>query len=385
MKPFPLVFLCFCSTTALSQTLPQLDPKLSAELKAYITTHYQSPEDYVVSKFRDHDVVFIGEFHRIRHDPVLIQRLIPLVYKAGVFSLGTEFARRVDQPLIDSLLNGNTYDESLARLITFRQSVHWAFQEYVDIFKIVWQLNHGLPAGERMFRILALGNSPDWSVVKTQEDREKVEVKRKVWHGEDEGDWARVILESVVAKGEKALVYSGAHHAFTEYRQPIAVNNAFLRFGDVRLGNHVFERIGKRAITIFLHSPWVNADGYDKPYVYPADGYIDAVMGQLGPEYRRVGFDTKGTPFGKLPGETSLYKYGYKDFTLETIYDGYIYQGPFSECEGVTVIRDFFNEDNIEYARAHSPNPDFRQATVEDFHEGAVGDADVQRQLPKHR
>jgi hypothetical protein len=180
-------------------------------------------------------------------------------------------------------------------------------------------------------------------------------------------------------------VYSGAHHAFTEYRQPIADNNAFLRFGDVRLGNHVFDKIGKRAITIFLHSPWVNADGYDKPYVHPADGYIDAVMEQLGPACRRVGFDTKETPFGRLPGETSLYKYGYEDFTLETIYDGYIYQGPFSECEGVTVIKDFFNESNIEYARAQSPNPAFRQATIEDFHEGAVGDADVQKRLPKHQ
>jgi hypothetical protein len=380
-----LLFWFIYSSSATSQELPKLDPALNSELTGYIKTHYQSPEDYILSKFKDHDVVFLGENHYIKHDSKLVQSLIPIVYKAGVFYLGFEFARRVDQPLIDSLLNGQTYDEQLARSITFRQFVHWAFQEYIDIYKSAWQLNHSLPAGSRKFQILALNNSPDWSLVKSQIDREKGDVMLKVWHGEDEGDWAKVILDSVIAKGEKALVYSGAHHAFTEYRQPIAFDHKFIRFGDVRLGNFVFNKIEKRAITVFLHAPWVSADGYDKPYVYSADGYIDAVIEQLDPKYQRVGFDTKGTPFGKLSGETSLYKYGYKEFTLETIYDGYICQGPLSTYEGVTTIRDFVNEANVEQARAQSPDPEFRHASVEDFYKAALDDANVPQRLPKHK
>ena len=387
MKSTNVVFLFWliCSFSAFSQELPKLDPALSTELTGYIKTHYQTPEEYIVSKFKDHDVVFLGENHYIKHDPMFVQALIPRVYKVGVFSLGFEFARRVDQPLIDSLLNGKTYDEQLARLITFRQFVHWAFQEYVDIYKSAWQLNQSLPPGSRKFRILGLNNSPDWSFIQSKDDRDKGAVMSKVWHGEDEGDWARVILDIVVANGEKALVYSGIHHGFSEYRQPIAFDHKFIRFGDVRLGNHVFNKIGKRAITVFLHAPWVNADGYDKPYVYPADGYIDAVMEQLDPNFQRVGFDTKGTPFGKLPGQTSLYKYGYREFTLKTIYDGYIYLGPFSAYEGVTVIKDFVNESNLEYARAQSPGPEFRHASVEDFYKEALDDANVQQRLPRHK
>ena len=373
------------SLSAMSQELPKLDPALKGELTEYIKTHYQAPEEYVVSKFKDHDVVFLGENHYIKHDAELVQALIPIVHKAGVFYLGFEFARRVDQPLIDSLLNGQAYDERLARLITFQQFVHWAFQEYIDIYKSAWQLNRSLPAGTRKFRILGLNNSPDWSFAKSQGDRDRGDVMRKVWHGEDEGDWAKVILDVVIAKGEKALVYSGAHHAFSEYRQPIAFDHKFVRFGDVRLGNHVFNKIGKRAITVFLHAPWVSADGYDKPYVYSADGSIDAVIEQLDPKYQRVGFDTKGTPFGKLSGETSLYKYGYKDFTLGTIYDGYICQGPLSTYQGVTVIRDFVNEANIEQARAQSSDPEFRHASVEDFYKSALDDANVLQRLPKHK
>jgi hypothetical protein len=204
---------------------------------------------------------------------------------------------------------------------------------------------------------------------------------RKVWHGETEEDWAKVLLDVVISKGEKTLVYCGIHHAFTEYRQPIAIDGKFIRFGDVRAGNYVFQKIGKRTITIYLHAPWINADGYDKPPVLPADGYIDALLNEIEPEHQRVGFDLKGTPFGKLPGETSLYKFGYDHFTLETIYDGYICQGPLSSYRGVTPIKDFVNERNLEEARAQSPNPSLRNATIEDFYEGAVQDADIPRRL----
>ena len=63
--------------------LPVLDSKLQAELLGYLEKNFRTPEDYVLSKFKDHEIVFIGEYHRIRHDVLLIQHLIPLLYKSG--------------------------------------------------------------------------------------------------------------------------------------------------------------------------------------------------------------------------------------------------------------------------------------------------------------
>lgn len=333
MRTVTLLFvsLVLISSCTSGQNSPVVDAKLKAELKNYILKNYSTPEDYILNKFKDHDIVFVGETHYIKHNPELIQSLIPLLYQKGVLTLGTEFGRREDQPLIDSLLNSPTYDESLARLITFNQFVLWGYKEYVDIYKAAWQFNQILPQGKRKFRILGLNDSPDWSFVKTQEDRDNDDVKRKVWKGGGEDLWAQTILDSVVAKGEKALVYSGIHHAFSEYKQPICDGAKFVRFEDRRMGNFVFQKIGKRAITIFLHAPWYNALGYDQPFVYPADGIIDEVMGEMGPKYQGVGFDTRGTPFGKLPGETSIYKQGYSNFALEMFCDGYVYQKPFSK------------------------------------------------------
>jgi hypothetical protein len=311
----------------------------------------------------------------------LVQNLIPLLHENGIYYLGTEFARRQDQHLIDSLLDAPEYDEDLAKHITFLGLVFWGFQEYVDIYKVAWQLNQSLPSDIRKFRILGLNNAPDWGFVNSEKDRDKPEVMQKVWHEEDEGDWAGVILDSVVTKGEKMLVYSGIHHAITEYRQPMVWEATFRGFGDVRAGNHVFNQIGKRCITIYLHAPWQGAQGYEGKMVLPADGAIDALLQSIDPLYRRVGFDTRDTPFGQLTGETSVYKYGYQNFTLATFCDGYICQKPLSEYEGVTPIPEFINKTNLDYARTQSPNPGFRGASIEQFNRAIASDATVMARI----
>jgi hypothetical protein len=61
------------------------------ELIQYLESHWKTPEEYVVSKFKDFDIVMIGEHHFIKHDVELIQNLIPYLYRIGVYNLGIEF------------------------------------------------------------------------------------------------------------------------------------------------------------------------------------------------------------------------------------------------------------------------------------------------------
>ncbi|HSG29244.1 MAG TPA: hypothetical protein VLA34_12245, partial [Candidatus Krumholzibacterium sp.] len=158
------------------------------------------------------------------------------------------------------------------------------------------------------------------------------------------------------------------HHAFTEYLQPICRGDGeFVRFEDTRMGNHVFRAIGKRAVTVFLHGPWKPVSGYGGKDVYPADGVIDALIPLLDKEVLPVAFDTRGTPFGTLPGKTSIYSRGYEDFRLQDFCDGYIVFAPFSLFEGVAPIEGFINEGNLERARSNDNDPRFRNASVERF------------------
>lgn len=369
-----LAALLFLSCASNRHAPPPLDAKVGAELKSYLDAHKQTPADYVVSKFANHDVVILGEYHRIKENVELIHELIPRCYGRSVRTLATEFARREDQPLIDSLLSGATYNEALAREITFNQFSFWGFQEYVDIFKAAWELNRALPDSLPKFRILGINDSPDWSHIQTEEDRDNPEKKKKVWQGGGEKFWAKVVTDAV-ANGEKVLVYCGIHHGFSGYEQPIVNDGKFIRFETERMGNFVKKSLGDRVMTVYLHAIWPPKDGYGGIYVYAADGQIDALFKELGPTYYPVGFDLQNTPFGVLKGENSVYSQGYENFTLSTFADGWIFQCPISQYHGVTPIEGFINGKNYERAKQQSPNPSLRKMTMDELNKVIASDA----------
>ncbi len=337
----------------------------------YVKQQGQSPTEYIASRFADHDVVWLGEMHGIKHDPLLVQELVPVVYEQGVRGLATEFARKEDQPLIDSLLKLNEYDEDLALLVAFHND--WGYHEYQDIFKAVWEFNQMLPDTSEPFWIYGMNCSPDWSHVKSPEDRDKYEVMQKVWGGCSEEDWAEVILEQV-EQGRKLLAYSGIHHAFTRYLQPRVLPGSergeFRGFEEHRAARYVYEALGDRVMTVFLHAPWNGPRGYDDSLCLPAGGVVDSVMALLGSEHYPVGFDVDTGPFGELRVPHTVYAIGYEDFTLGQYCDGYIFQRPFAEYEAVTAIPGFVNEQNLEQARRQRMS--YRDFTVESYYEDEV-------------
>ena len=366
--------------------LPKLDPDLRKRLVSYLETHHRSPEDYIASKFADHDIVFVGEYHRIKHNPQLIAKLVPVLHRKGVTILGIEFARFEDQPLIDKLLSGNTYDEAIAREVQFRSTPEWSYQEYLDIYRAAWKLNSSMPARAKKFRIMGLGCSPNWSLVKTPEDWDNPKVRVKVWPpGGPDKFMADVIQNQILAKGEKALVYCGRHHAFTEYQQPIVDEKAhkFIRFETERAGNFIYRSIGKRAITILLHAPWSGHEGYGTGIVYPADGAIDALLRVLPRRLRSGGFDTRGTPFGELTGATGIYSQGYEHFTLQAMCDGYVVEKPFSQFEGVTPAPGYLNAENIGRASIYGGPAWYAGKNPEELMKSIAEDANIKKQFAR--
>ena len=340
---------------ALTPTSPSPDSK---KLVTYLKAHAMSPEDYVVSKFRNHDIVFLGEYHRIKHDVELIHKLIPRLYKAGVRNLGIEFGCYEHQDKVDQLITADTYDENLARWLMFQQSSSWGYKEYQDIYRVAWQLNRSLPKHARKFRVVNLGYRPNWPARK--EEMTSADWNKVWWNGDPDQHMADVVIKEFVNKGQKALIYSGNHHAFTQYHQPIYdfEKKKFIRFNTTRMGNLVFNKVGYRAFNIYLHAPWGSSTNPDVN-TRPMHGVIDEVMAKL--DNRRVGFDVKGSPFGAISDTTSYYSLGHANFTLDKYCDGYIFQGGFEDYEGVTVDPLFVTDTNLEEAIAYFANPAFRK------------------------
>ena len=343
--------------------LPVVDEKLRSELLEYLKENYKTPEQYVIGKFKNHQLVFIGEYHRIKHDVEFIQRLIPRLYESGVYNLGIEFGIYRDQSRVDELINASVYDEQVAREIMFDWMIDWGYKEYMDIYRATWEVNHKLPKEAPRFRVVNLNAAANWSVLKTAEDRNDPALMKKVWpEGDSDSFMAGVIMKEFVEKGKKALIYSGMHHAFTRYKQPIVDRMGFVRFGDVRMGNYVYEKLGEQVFTICLHGPWSDAS-WEKQ-VYPAEGVIDALLFNE-PKLRPVGFDLIDTPFGELGGKGSVYEKGYQRFTLKLFADGYIYTKPLSRYTGVTTDENFITSSNFDRVIEQLPKPEAKIKVAE--------------------
>jgi len=368
-----------------------LDPGSAAELDRWLDTHALPPAEYITSEFRDHDVVFLGEHHRIRRDPLFVQSLIPALHAADVRLLGLEFACASDQPLIDSLLVAPEWDEALARRIQWSQWPWWGYREYVDIHRAAWELNRSLEDGEPRFRVLGLNARVDWSHVRTPADRERREVMRVVFaEGDPDSVMARTILEQVVARGEKGLVYAGINHSYTRFGQPIwSKEEGFVRRVSNRMGNIVYAAIGDRCCTLFLHSPWPSAAGYDKSWVRPAEGVIDAVMEPRPPARRSVGFDVSGSPFAGIELTTSFWAHGDSPVRLGDWCDGWIFLGTLGEAKGVTLVEGWFTEENRLEAIAQLPNADPRVKnpawSVEDLVDDLASTTRIERRFRRFR
>lgn len=359
---------------------PRLNPDEAAKLRTWLKNNGLSPVEYVLSKFDDHDLVIIGEPHRFRDHPVLIQQLIPRLAERGVDVLATEFARSVDQQLIDSLLNAPVWDEKLARKIQLLQYSLWPWREYLDIYKVAWQYNQGLAPGQSRLRIIGINCDPDWSVIQTREDLGDPTKRKEAWKGCSEADWAAAVLNETKA-GEKILAYCGMHHAFSRYRQPrVDEDGEFRGWGDIRFGNHLRDSLGERVFTIALHSPWYEKTSmYERFTLHPVEGAIDEVMETRIGARLPVGFDVVGSPFGELSDSNTIYAVGYDHFTLATFCDGYIYFRPFSESRLVTFIEGFYDEGNIDIARVSVPQPQYRHASPEYF------ESQMKRQLEREQ
>jgi len=208
MVIFILLVACPNSLSAVEKT----SQEEKQELSKYLRANWKTPEGYIIEKFSQYDIIFLGEFHRIKHDVELIHNLIPRLYEAGIYNLGIEFGGYEYQDKVDLLVTAQEYDEDMARWLMFKFASYWGMTEYIDIYKKAWELNKSLPKDAPKFRVVNLGYRANWSLLGPNTS---VEVRKNVFHKGDPDEFmAKVIFKEFVDKSQTALIYSGSHHAF---------------------------------------------------------------------------------------------------------------------------------------------------------------------------
>jgi len=290
---------------------------------------FQPADHYLISQFKEKDVILLGEIHRIKEQVEFVCKIIPELHENGINLLFSEFACFNDNKLIDSLITAKNFNESLARRIQFKNSWDWGYKEYVDIYYSAWKTNQNLLPNEKPFRIIGIESD-----------------NNNLSGGDPELVWAHIIDSCSFKKGVKALVYCGMHHSFTNFHQPYLINDTLKGFVSTRVGNWLFKKYPNKTITVLMHGNWY---GYSySTCVLPCNGMIDSLVNSLPEGKKEIGFSTSDNFFANYSLNYSLYSMGYTDATLKDLCQGYIVIKPICELNPVTIIPNFINESNLE-------------------------------------
>lgn len=322
----------------------------------YLEGNIKDPQEYIISKFKQYDYVFLGEYHRNKQDVDFVESLIPHLYENGVRNIVYEFYKYSSQATVDSLLTAKEWNQKLLySTLSNTLDVSWGYTEYLDLFKKVWEFNQTLSPEQPQFRIVLMGT--EYYPCKTGIE---------VFGGVDPDLFmANVLEKEVIAKEEKALVYCGRHHAFTKYRQPIYnfTSNKLEGYESSRLGNIIYQKYPSKAFLILLHAPLTSNKGWDAQMVKPADGVIDSLMVSF--KNKPMGFDVKNTVIGQLRSTDTYYALGYPDFKLEDMCDGYIFLLPYNEVKFVSVDRSFYDDSTIQKLKEYAKCKGFPQEQLD--------------------
>ena len=360
MRKFKTVIatvICFYFYTGLTLAEPQIQnnepnqphPIEVSDIKeanyspylSYLKEYSKTPVEYVVGKFKDHDVVILGEMHEQKENLELVRDLIePLYHKVGVKFFAMEILKSKNMALVNKLVTGKKYDQQLALRI-FRDCgwPTWGFKEYMDVIKEVWELNNKLPPKAKKVKVVPL--SSDWDAY---------DIVSGVWTEANgkahENHMVQILSNEVLEKGEKALVLIGYRHSFTHYKQPRLKDGKLV--GEwPRFGYILYEKYGDRLFQICLHQ-W-ESKLTKSSELCTLVGFIEIMLSSNGNQ--PVGFDIENSPFAHLRDRDNYYFAYQKDVVFSDIAQGYIFLKPLNKLSRVKWVNGFIDESNFERAK----------------------------------
>ena len=309
---------------------------------SYLKQNAKPPVEYVLNKFKDHDVVILGEMHGIKEYLELIRDIIePLYYEGGVKLFAMEIIKTKNTALVNRLVTGKEYDQQLALRI-FRDCAWptWGFKEYMDIIKAIWGLNNKLPPKAKKIRVVALDS--DWDAYDFVSGN---------WSEADEkardNHMAAVLAREVLDKGEKALVQIGFNHTFIRYRLPKIKNEKFVGERAPRFGYILHDKYGDRIFQICLHHNMQSGEKASQPVLIE---FVERIFKSN--DNHPVGFDVKKSPFAGLRDRGTLLFAFREKVMLSDITQGYIFLKPIEQLSRATWVKGFIDQSNFEKAKA---------------------------------
>jgi len=277
--------------------------------------------EYVLEKLKTHDLVMIGERHWTHEEPMFLQEILRHCYdRSPINYLYLEFGRFVDQSKLELFLSSASYDpRPVIEILRDSYELGWGYQEYLDIFRLVYEMNQSSPPSQRVEIILTAG-PPDeidlWASlqeflhtpIRMQEDKKNRLVGWLDDALRDRDRFMASIIEATLLQyqGLKGIFYGGYAH--------IRKNMHKKDYGRVhlKLGGLLDQAYPGRVFSITLHQmprDWADPRSND---------IVETLLERSG---RPIGFDLSDHQVGDL---RTFYSGIIESEKLRQMFDGYI-------------------------------------------------------------
>lgn len=341
-----------------SRRAPSVPPQVVSDGVDVVTERGLPPARFVLQALSRHRVVFLGEFPQIAEHPRFLAALIGELPKHGVRGVGIDFALAADQELIDRAVGAPRYDEELVERILLRRLAILGYTEYADVFRAAWETNRELPP-DRRIRLIGLNarRNQEPTQLPPEERPQGAALGRALFpDGLPDRVMARTALEALEATPGPLLLYAGARHAFTGFRD-LEFENRMAELGipdAARAGNILESQLGEEVMTVYLHGPWPDEQERNG-LTFAAGGLIEAVLSELPADALPVAFPVAGTEIADVRIEGGDYAAFREAFSFGDLTDAYAVLAPTAELSAATPIEDFITEENLAAARAGFP------------------------------
>jgi hypothetical protein len=283
----------------------------------------------------------IGERHWVREEPVFLQNLIRRCFEDGLIDvLFLEIGGFGNQGQIDAFLASPDYDPKPV-LDVLRQATAfgWGYQEYLDIFKLVYEENHKRPPSERIRLVLA-DSSLDghglemqlYQGLKPSPIPEEEKWKIVSWIRASITDRDRFMADTIEAyladdNLDKAIYYAGGHHVRKDLRSKDFSRRLF------STGGLLSRKYPQRVCSLALHkSPewWQDNSSFD---------YLERLFQSHGKSFAIDSNDPRVNHL-KLKGDIAQ-----EGLALHEVFDGYIMLNRDKDYNSCTLIPGFYTDE----------------------------------------
>jgi len=302
----------------------------------------KDPVDYVLGKLETHDLVMIGERHWTHEEPMFLHEVLRHCYEQRPINyLYLEIGRFVDQCKVESFLSSASYDPStVIEILRDSYDLGYGYQEYLDVFRFIYEMNQSSPPSRRVEIILTDG-PPDeidlWATIQeflhTPTRMHEDEKNRLVgWLDDALRDRDRFMASIIEAtflqyQGLKGIFYGGYAHIRKNIHKKDYGRMHF------KLGGLLDQAYPGRVFSITLHQmprDWADPKSNEA---------VEALLERSG---RPIGFDLSGHQIGDLRTFYSGIKESEK---LSQMFDGYVILNRNGDYHKCAFVPNFYDDE----------------------------------------